>query len=145
MRFLFPVRFLMAAVLLLPAACAREPDADAVRGAIQAMAKAAEARSSSDVLERVAADFTGNGGEFDRAGLERMLRMRLLAGQAIGVSIGRIEVEFDGDRATARFPMTVADDSGRWLPDRRATLGVTTGWRRERCGWVCYNASWKQE
>ncbi len=132
-------------LVLILSACARVPDADAIRGTIQTMAEAAEAKRNAGVLESIAADFTGNDGEFDRDGLERMLKARLLGGQAIGVSLGRIDVELDGDRATARFSMTVTDDSGRWLPDRRAALDVTTGWRREGRDWHCYNARWTQD
>ncbi|WP_300616341.1 nuclear transport factor 2 family protein [Dokdonella sp.] len=132
-------------LVLTLSACARVPDADAIRDTIRTMATAAEAKRSGDVLERIADDFTGNDGELDREGLERLLRARLFGGQAIGVSIGRIDVELDGDRATARFPMTVTDDSGRWLPDRRAELDVTTGWRRKSGTWSCYNARWSND
>lgn len=131
----------MTLSLLVLAACARVPDADAIRGTVRAMAAAAEAKRSGDVLEPVTPDFVGNGGEFDRAGLERLVRARMLA-QSIGVSVGTIDVELDGDRATARFPMTVTDGSGRWLPDRRADLDVVTGWKREGGKWRCYNATW---
>lgn len=124
------------------AACARVPDADAIRGTIEAMAAAAQARRGDEVLDRIARDFTGNDGEFDREGFERMLRMRMLAGRNIGISLGAIEVRVDGERATARFAMTVADDSGRWIPGRRARLDVTTGWRRDGRDWLCYNAKW---
>lgn len=139
------MRILLLLLALLPAACARVPEADAIRAAIHAMAEAAEAKRTGAVLEHVAADFTGNDGELDRAGLERLLRARLLAGQAIGVSIGTIEVQLDGDRATARFEMSVTDDSGRWLSDRRAAFDVTTGWRREGGAWHCYNAKWSSD
>ncbi|MBO9663133.1 nuclear transport factor 2 family protein [Dokdonella sp.] len=135
----------MAFVLLSTlAACARVPDAKAIRSTIQAMAAAAEARRTGEVLDHVAADFTGNGGEFDRSALERLLRARVLAAQSLGVSIGDVEVELDGSRAIARFDVTLTDGSGRWLPDRRAVLRMTTGWRREGRGWLCYNANWAQ-
>lgn len=139
------MRFLLALLMIsVFVACARVPDTDAIRSAIRTMAEAAEAKRTGDVLDHVAADFTGNDGEVDRAGLERLLRARVLAAQAIGVTIGTVEVELDGDRATARFEMTVTDGSGRWLPDRRAVLDMTTGWRREGSVWRCQNARWKQ-
>ncbi len=141
------MRMVMTFVLVwsLASCAARVPDAEAIRAAIGEMASAAEARRTGDVLERIAADFTGNDGEFDRAGLERLLRARVLAAQSVGVSIGRVEVELDGDRAVARFEMTLTDGSGRWLPDRRSVLDVTTGWRREGRDWLCYNASWSSD
>lgn len=137
------MRKIMAFLLVCSlASCARVPDAEAVRSAIQSMAAAAQAKRSAEVLEQLSADFVGNDGEFDRAGLERMMRARLLAGQSIGVSIGAVDVQVDGDRAIARFDVTLTDGSGRWLPDRRSVLDVTTGWRREGRGWHCYNAKW---
>lgn len=132
-------------LILLLAACARAPDAEVIRDAIGEMAAAAEAKRSAEVLEHVAVDFTGNDGELDRAELERMLRARVLAAQAVGVSIGTVTVELDGDRATARFEMTVTDGSGRWLSDGRAVLQVTSGWRREGGIWRCYNARWSRD
>lgn len=140
------MRKVMTFVLIsLLAACARVPDADAIRSAIEQMAAAAEAKRTAEVLEHVAADFTGNDGELDRAGLERMLRARVLAAQAIGVSIGSIAVEVDGHRATANFTMTVTDESGRWLSDRRAVLGMVTGWRQDAGVWRCINAQWESQ
>jgi ketosteroid isomerase-like protein len=139
MRMLFPI-----ALAVLIAACAHTPDADAIRADVQAMAAAAEAQDKAGVLAHVADDFTGNDGELDRAGLEQLLRARLLAGRSIGVSIGTVEVDVDGDRATVRFDATVTDGSGRWLPDHRAVLKMATGWRRERREWRCYNAQWSE-
>lgn len=134
--------FVLASLL---AACARAPDAEAIRTAIGGMAAAAQAKRTGEVLAHVADDFTGNGGEFDRDGLERLLRARVLAAQSVGVSIGTVDVELDGDRAIARFDVTLTDGSGRWLPDRRSVLEVTTGWRREGSDWLCYNATWSSD
>ena len=50
-------------------------------------------------------------GELDHPKGSSACCARLFGGQAIGVSIGRIDVELDGDRATACAPMTVTDDS----------------------------------
>ena len=137
MRMLFSL-----SLALLLAACARTPDGDAIRANVRAMAAAAESQSKAGVLEHVADDFIGNDGELDRAGLEQLLRARLLAGHSIGVSIGSVAIEVDGDRATARFEATVTDGSGRWLPEHRAVLQIITSWRREQREWRCYNAQW---
>lgn len=135
--------FSMFVLSMLLLACARVPDADAIRETIHAMAAAAEAKRSGDVLEPIAEDFIGNDGELDRAGLERFVRARMLA-TSIGVSLGSIDVQVDGNRATARFSMTITDGSGRWLPDRRARLEVVTGWKRDGSRWRCYNAKWHE-
>ncbi|MBN8727452.1 MAG: DUF4440 domain-containing protein [Xanthomonadales bacterium] len=132
----------LAFVVLALAACARTPDEQAIRANIEAMAEAAEARRGKALLEHISEDFVGNDGTYDRDGLANLIRAQFLAGQAVGVHPGRVEVEVDGSRAIARFPLRVDDASGRWLPDRRANLDVTTGWRREGRDWVCYNAKW---
>ena len=91
----------------------------------------------------IAADFTGRNGEVDRDGLARILKLEFLRTEAIGVALGPIAIEIDGDRATARFDMTLTDRSRRWLPSGSETYAVVSGWRREGSGWVCYNAVWR--
>lgn len=137
MRWLWWVVYVAVAV-----ACAQPPDAEAIRAAITEMVRASEAQRSSDMLARISDDFTGNDGEVDRAQLANLLRVQLLAHRSIGVSLGTIDIELSGDRATARFDATLTDASGRWLVDRRAVLRLVTGWRRERGAWRCYNATW---
>ncbi|GAA0703930.1 hypothetical protein [Dokdonella soli] len=127
------------------AACARQSDADAVRAAIMEISRATEAHQSADVLARVSDDFAGNTGEVDRAQLANLLRMQLLANRSIGVRLGGIDVDMSGERATARFDVTLTDASGRWFAERSTTLHFVTGWRRERGAWRCYNASWEQK
>jgi hypothetical protein len=134
--------WIATAAFALLAACARTPDAEAIRASIAAMAEAAEARRTGDVLAFVSDDFTGEDGALDRAGLERLLRARLLAGRAVGVRVGRVDVALAGERATARFELTLTDGSGRWLAEGRAVLDVTTGWRREGRTWRCHYAKW---
>lgn len=134
--------FGLFACIVIGAACARQPDADAIRTAITEMAGAAQAQRSADLLAWISEDFTGNDGEVDRAQLVNLLRAQLLGHRAIGVSLDAINVELSGDRATARFDATLSDASGRWLPDRSEVLRFVTGWRRERGTWRCYNAHW---
>lgn len=136
--------WILLAALAFLGACSRTPDAEAIRAAIASMAEAAEAQRSGDVLASVSDDFTGNDGELDRAGLERLLRARALAGRSLGASVGHVDVALSGDRATARFELTLTDGSGRWLAEGRAVLGMTTGWRREGGRWRCYNARWER-
>lgn len=126
------------------AACARTPDDAAIRAAIEKTAAATEARRGSDVLDIVSADFIGNDG-IDRDGLRDLLRGQLLAANALGVHIGRIDVDLRGDRAVARFDVVITDSSGRWIPDRMETLHFETGWRREGGDWHCYNAKWSSD
>jgi sarcosine oxidase gamma subunit len=130
------------AALAAFAGCSHPPDETRIRNAIAAMQEAAEARRASGVLDHVANDFTGQRGDLDRDGLSRLLKLELLRSDAIDVSLGRIAIRIDGDRAAATFDMTVADASRRWLPSGRETFAVVSGWRREGSEWVCYNATW---
>jgi hypothetical protein len=133
--------FVMA---LIFAACSRPPDEVRIRDAIAAMKDAAEARSAAGVLDNIAGDFTGQNGEVDHARLARILKIEFLRKDGIGVALGPISVEVDGDRATAKFEMTLSDASQRWLPSGSEAYAVVSGWRREGSGWICYNASWTQ-
>jgi hypothetical protein len=138
------MRFVLIAILALFAAvsCSRPPDEAALRGTIESMRKAAEARDARGVLDPIAADFSGRGGEVDRDGLSRLIKLEFLRPEAIGVSIGSIAIEIEGDRATAKFEMTLTDRSRRFLPGGSESYAVVSGWRREGRRWVCVNATW---
>lgn len=126
------------------AACARTPDDEAIRAAIAKGAEAAEAHRAGDLVDLVSSDFIGNDG-LGRADLANLLRGRMLVANALGVHVGSVDVDVQGDRATARFDALVTDTSGRWIPDRAATLHFETGWRREGREWRCYNAQWSSD
>ena len=143
LRTQYTVRFVLGLVVALSAsACSRPPDEVRIRNTIESMREPAEARKASAVLDAVAADFTGRNGEVDRDGLARILKLEFLRTEAIGVALGAIAIEIDGDRATARFDMTLTDRTRRWLPSGSETYAVVSGWRRDGSDWVCYNATW---
>jgi ketosteroid isomerase-like protein len=135
------VLLLALAAFALPG-CSRPPDEAALRETIETMRKAAEARDAGGVLDSIAPDFAGRGGEVDRDGLARLLKLEFLRPEPIGVSIGSIDIAIDGDRATARFGMTLTDRSRRFLPGGSEDYAVVSGWRREGRRWVCVNAAW---
>lgn len=143
-RFAHTMGFVLVTVfaLLAVAGCSRPPDEVAIRQTIESMRKAAEARDAGGVLDSIAADFTGRGGEVDREGLSRLLKLEFLRPEPIGVSIGSIEIAVEGDRATAKFEMALSDRSRRLLPGGREDYAVVTGWRREGRDWICVNATW---
>jgi len=134
--------FVMALIL---AACSRPPDEVRIRDAIAAMQDAAEAKSAAGVLDNIAGDFTGQNGEVDHDGLARILKIEFLRKDGIGVALGPISVEVDGDRATVKFEMTLRDSTERLLPGGSETYAVVSGWRRDGSRWICYNASWTRQ
>jgi len=134
----------VALLCLLGVACSRTPDDEAIRAAITAGAQAAAERRGSELLDLASEDFIGND-ELDRKQLANLVRAQLLGAGTIGVTIGAIDVDVQGDRAMARFDARVTDSSGRWIADRAATLHFETGWRREGRAWRCYNAKWTQD
>lgn len=136
--------YLIVLSCLLSAACARQPDDEAIRAAITAGAASIEAHRAKDVLDLATDDFVGNDG-VDRAGLANIVRAQLLGANTIGVRIGSVTVELHGERAVAGFDADITDSSGRWIADRATTLHFETGWRREGRAWRCYNAKWSDD
>lgn len=137
---------LVAAVmfaLVLAVACRRAPDEERIRAEIETMRSAAEARRPGDVLAYIADDFVGNRGDADRAALSRLLRLELLSRDTVSAGVGPIEIAIDGDRATAKFDLTLRGSS-RWLPVGGETYAVVSGWRRDGSRWLCFNASWTE-
>lgn len=131
--------------LLLVSGCARTPDETRIREAITAMVDAVEARNPSDFMDHVAADFTGNDGQFDREQLERLLRVLVIGNSAPQVAVGPVDVEIAGERATVTLTVTVSGASSRWLRGRGGQLDIVSGWRLDDGEWRCYNATWSGE
>ena len=134
----------LAGVLLL-AACHRVPDEQRIRDAVAAMQAAVEARDPRGFMRFVSADFTGNDGQVDRDGLHNLLRAEVLRNESVGVTLGPIDVDLQGDRATVQVTATLTGGSGGLLPERGAIYAITSGWKREGSEWRCYNAAWQQK
>jgi hypothetical protein len=134
-----------AASLLLLAACSRKPDEQRIREAVAAMRTAMEAGTPRDFMAFVTPDFTGNAGTIDHDGLFNILRAIVLRNEKIGVTLGPIDVELQGARATLHVTTTLMGGSGGLLPKRGAIYSIISGWRREGSDWRCYNAQWEQK
>ena len=132
-------------IALLGAACSRTPDEQRIRPTIAAMQQAMEQREPRSFMAHVADDFVGNEAAFDREALHNLLRAEVLRNDAIGVTLGPIEIEMQDDRATARLTATITGGSGGLLPEHGAIYTIRSGWRRQGRDWVCFSAEWKQE
>jgi len=138
----------MAAVfvlVLLIGACSRTPDDKRIRDTVAAMQTAMESASPRDFMKHVTADFTGNAGSVDHDGLHNLLRAIVLRNEKVGVTLGPIDVEVQGARATLHVTATLTGGSGGLLPERGAIYAITSGWRKEGRDWLCYNAQWEQK
>lgn len=131
--------------VLLGAACSRTPDDQRIRQTIAAMQQAMEQRDPRAFMTHVADDFVGNEAEFDREALHNLLRAEVLRNDAIGVTLGPLDIDLQGDRATVRLTATVTGGSGGLLPEHGAIYTIRSGWRRQGRDWLCFSAEWKQE
>lgn len=138
-------RLLAAVALLVLVGCHHTPDEQRIREAIAAMQQAVEARNPRDFMAYVAADFIGEDGQLDRNGLHNLLRAQVLRNDNIGATLGPIDVELQGARATVHVTATLTGGSGGLLPERGSIYAITSGWRKEGGEWRCYNAAWEQK
>jgi len=141
----WPMKRALLALLTLLVACHRTPDEQRVRESITAMQQAVETGRPRDFMAYVSNDFTGNEGTVDREGLMNILRVEVLRNEHAGVTLGPIDMELQGDRATVHVTATLTGGSGGLLPERGSIYAITSGWRREGNDWRCYNASWEQK
>lgn len=127
----------VAVALALALACSRKPN-DPVRGLVDELAAAAEARDADRFAERISETFQGGG--MGRADALATLRRYLAAYESVGVEIYKFEAERDGGvarvhcevdfsgharkigglegllppSAVYRFELEVADEAGTW-------------------------------
>jgi hypothetical protein len=138
-------RFFLAALLLLSAGCTRTPDEQRIREAVEAMRRAIVEHSPRAFLAHVSDDFVGNDATIDKAALGNLLRVEVLRNDQVGVMLGPIDVELDGDRATVRVAATFTGGSGGLLPERGSVYSISSGWKRNGSDWVCLSAKWQQQ
>ena len=127
------------------AGCSRTPDDQRIRASIKAMQDAVESHSPRDFLAFVTPDFAGNDNSVDRDGLGSLLRVEVLRDDQVGVVLGPIDVDLQGDRAIVHVVATITGGKGGLIPERGAIYSITSGWRRDGKDWRCYTATWEQK
>lgn len=125
------------------AACAREPSEEALRRTLDAVEMAGEERDVGEFMEHVAGDFVGNSSEYDRGGLDRLLRAVALRHQDISVVRSGLEIEMHGERAIVRMQILVTGGSGGLLPDAGQLFETESAWRFVDGQWKLGSAKWK--
>jgi hypothetical protein len=133
--------FGLALLLALSASCARSDPEAALRGAVDALAAAIEARDPAAMQQHLAADFIGNDG-LDRVGARRLAMGYALRHRDIGITIGPLDVEMAPAHATVRCQAILRGGSGRALPDSARIFDVESGWRMEDGEWKLASARW---
>ncbi|MBK8067138.1 MAG: nuclear transport factor 2 family protein [Rhodanobacteraceae bacterium] len=131
---------LLAALLL--AGCSRDPSEQALRDTIEALEIAGEERKVGDFMDHVAEDFAGNAAEYDRPGLQNLLRLVALQHQRISVVTSGMQIEMHGDRALVRMRILVTGGGGL-IPDSGQLFDTESGWRFVDGEWQLGSASWK--
>jgi len=128
---------------LLMTACSRSPSEQALRDTLDSLEIAGETRDVGDFMEFVADDFVGNSSEFDRKGLERLLRLVAMRHQSISVVRSGLEIEMHGARAVVRMRILVTGGSGGLIPDSGQLFDTESAWRFIDGEWQLGSASWK--
>jgi hypothetical protein len=132
-------------VLMLFAACSHKPEEQRLRETIHAMQTALESGNPRDFMANVSPDFVGQDGSVDHDGLHNILRAEVLRNDKIGITLGPIDVDIQGDRATTHVLATLTGGPGGLLPERGAIYTITSGWKLQGGNWRCNNAQWVQQ
>ncbi|HET9047991.1 MAG TPA: nuclear transport factor 2 family protein [Chiayiivirga sp.] len=124
------------------AACSRSPPEQRLRDRIATMQVALEAGEVSEFMAGVAEDFDG-GGELDRRGVANLLRAQRLRNARIGATLGPLQIDLYGERASVRFTAMLTGSGGGLLPDRAEAWTFDSGWRDGPDDWQLIHAEWE--
>jgi hypothetical protein len=132
---------LLALVIALPG-CAVEPAEQRLQASVNGLQAAIEGREVSNAMDFIADDFVGTG-TLDREGVRNMLRLQVLRHAQLGLTLGPMQTELLGDRATVRFTAVATGGSGALIPESARVWAVETGWRDDHGQWRLISAQWK--
>jgi hypothetical protein len=135
---------LLAALCVVLGGCDSTPPEEKLRATIAKMQADGEAHEVGAVMDSVAEDFGGPNG-MDQKQLRAFLAVVSLRNKELGVTLGPMDVEVMGERATAKFTLYATGGAGGLLPDRAQVYDVTTGWRMEGGEWKLISAQWKDQ
>jgi hypothetical protein len=138
-------RVLICIAVLAAVGCSRTPDDQRIRANIADMQQSAEARDPRRFLAHVTSDFNGNQGSVDRDGLANLLRAVVFRNEKVGVTLGPIDVDIQGNRATASLIATVTGGQGGLIPEHGSIYSIKSGWRRGGKDWICFAATWDEK
>ena len=134
---------LLAALLLQLAACSHSPSEEALHAALDQLQESGQNRELDTFMDLVADDFSGNGGEFDRDGMERLLRLIAMRHKSIGVTRTSTQIEMHGELAEVTMSLLITGGSGGMLPETGQLMETRSSWRFEDGEWKVTSATWK--
>jgi ketosteroid isomerase-like protein len=135
------VWFALALCLTL-VGCSRVPAEQRLRTAIAELQEAIEARAPARAVEHLAEDFVGSG-NLDRDGARNLLRLMAIRHQQLGLTLGPMQLQLIGDRATVTFTAVATGGSGALIPQSARVWNVETAWRDEDGSWRLISAEWR--
>ncbi len=122
-------------------ACAKTPNEQLLREAIDAMQAAGEARDIGAFMAFVSDDFSGQNAGMDRRALSLyMLGIRTRT-ENIGVTRTKTNITMQGERAKVDFALLVTD-GGKILPTQGQLVSAQTQWRFSSGAWQLASANW---
>lgn len=126
--------------------CARTVPEEELRQTVAAMQQSVEARDIGDLVGHVAQDFAGPEG-MDRATLRRTAQGAFLRYQAVGVTLGPMQVRManDGRHATVRFSAALTGGGEAVLPDSARLYQVESGWGQAGGEWELTSLHWESQ
>lgn len=132
---------LFFALILTLFACAKAPNEQLLRQAIDAMQAAGEARDVGAFMANIGDDFSGQNASMDRRALAvYMLGIRTRT-ENIGVTRTKTSITMLGERAKVDFSLLVTD-GGKILPAQGQFVSVQTQWRFSGGAWQLVSANW---
>lgn len=131
----------LVAVLCL-AGCAGDPDEAALRKRIDTLQAAGEAGEIGTLMDAVADDFVGQGGNHDRLQLRAMLMALTRRHQSVGVTRLNTTIEMRGAHASATLQLLLTGGSGGLVPEQGRALELRTRWRVDGGEWMLIEANW---
>jgi len=135
--------FTLCCLLAMAAACHKQPSAeDALRAAVSAMERAAEAKQIRPILAYLTEDFQGNG-QLRKANIGGMLLLHFRQNQHVHVYLHITDLQVTGEKATMRCQVILAGRDKEIVPQRGRALVIDSDWQRRDGKWLVTQASWR--
>ena len=131
-----------ALVLLTLVGCAGDPDQAQLEQTIASAQANTERGEMGQVMALVTEDFAGQGGQYDRLMLRRMLLAVRLRHSDVNVSRVSTEFEMGQSFATVKMKLLLTGGSGGLLPETGRLMDLQTRWRVEDGEWRLTSADW---